>query len=114
MVWRWIKRLLLVAAGLFAVALAVFVVSGWRAFGKSATGERRARMERSPQWKGGSFENPQPLWNDVWGSMTGMMSASEHVRPSAPVPTEPVDPARFQTPPPSGLRVTWLGHSTVL
>ncbi|HEY8209403.1 MAG TPA: MBL fold metallo-hydrolase [Myxococcaceae bacterium] len=71
-------------------------------------------MERSPQWQGGAFENPQPLWNDVWGSLTGMMSASEHVRPSAPVPVEPVDPARFQEAPPSGLRVTWLGHSTVL
>ena len=113
-IWRWFKRLALAAGGLIALGLAIFVVSGWTAFGQRASGERRARMERSPQWQGGAFENPQPLWNDVWGSMTGMLSASEHTSPSAPVPTEPVDPARFQTPPPSGLRVTWLGHSTTL
>jgi L-ascorbate metabolism protein UlaG (beta-lactamase superfamily) len=116
MVRRWIKRLGLGVVGLLALAIAVFVISGWRAFGQAATGERRARMERSPQWRGGAFENPQPLWNDVWGSLTGMMRVSEHVSPSAgaPVPVEPVDAARFQAPPPSGLRVTWLGHSTVL
>jgi L-ascorbate metabolism protein UlaG (beta-lactamase superfamily) len=116
MVRRWITRLGLGAIGLLVLAIGVSVVSGWRAFGQRATGERRARMERSPQWKGGSFENPQPLWNDVWGSLTGMMRAGEHVSPSAeaPVPVEPVDPARFEQPPPSGLRVTWLGHSTVL
>src|SRR5947208_468527 len=105
MVRLWIKRVGLAAIGLLAVAILVFVVSGWRAFGRRATGERRARMERSPQWKGGSFENPQPLWNDVWGSLTGMMAASEHASPSTPVLAEPVDPARFREPPPSGLRV---------
>jgi len=116
MVRRWITRLGIGAIGLLVLAMGVTVVSGWRAFGQRATGGRRARMERSPQWKGGSFENPQPLWNDVWGSLTGMTRASEYASPSAdaPVPVEPVDPARFEQPPPSGLRVTWLGHSTVL
>src|SRR5687767_12329363 len=68
-VWRWIRRLALAVVGLLALGLASFVVSGWPAFAQRATGERRARMERSRQWIGGGFENPQPLWNDVWGSM---------------------------------------------
>src|SRR5262245_56556668 len=111
---RWIKRFAVGVGVLLTLALCVFVVSGLTAFGHRAVGERRARMERSPQWKDGAFENPQPLWNDVWGSMTRMFDGSEHRSPSAPVPAEPVDPARFQEPPPGWLRVTWMGHSTVL
>jgi hypothetical protein len=30
------------------------------------------------------------------------------------LPTVAVDPVRFQTPPPTGLRVTWLGHAALL
>ncbi|MFY1827522.1 MBL fold metallo-hydrolase, partial [Myxococcus fulvus] len=31
-----------------------------------------------------------------------------------PLAVEPIDPKRFQTPPASGLRVTWMGHSSQL
>src|SRR5437868_6741390 len=72
-------------------------------------------MERSPQWKDGHFNNPQPLVNDIWGSMTGMFHASPDVSPGHfQLPMEAVDRQRFDTPPTSGLRVTWLGHSTLL
>ena len=40
-----------------------------------------------------------------------MLEASAHVSPSAPVP---VVTQRVQAPPPTGLRVTWLGHSSTL
>jgi L-ascorbate metabolism protein UlaG (beta-lactamase superfamily) len=36
------------------------------------------------------------------------------VAPQSPPSTVPVEPGRFASPPPSGLRVTWLGHSTIL
>jgi L-ascorbate metabolism protein UlaG (beta-lactamase superfamily) len=71
-------------------------------------------MERSPQWKDGRFRNPQPIRNDLWRVLRDLAGASAHRRPEEPVPTEPVDPARFDAPPDSGLRTTWLGHSTVL
>ena len=63
----WRRRLKRITAGLGIVLVAgltAAVIDGWKAFGHRATGERRARMERSPQWKDGHFENPQPLWND--------------------------------------------------
>ncbi len=96
-------------AGIFALAW-----DGWTAFGHRATGVRLARMEKSPQWKEGHFNNPQPLANDLWGSLTGLFNVSHDVSPAAPPDVPPVDPGRFATPPASGLRITWFGHSSVL
>lgn len=106
-VLKWLGLALLV---LVLVAL----VDGWRAFGKGASGARRARMEASKQWRDGHFENPEPLVNDTWGSIGALKDASDDASPRTPLSFPKVDPARFATPPPSGLRVTWLGHSTTL
>ncbi len=84
------------------------------ALGDRADGRRRARMERSPQWKNGRFVNPQPLWNDYLGIATGFLKASRYRTPAGPLPIVSTNPALFATPPASGLRVTWLGHSTLL
>lgn len=115
MKWRsGMARVARWAGMLLALALVATVASAWTAMGSRAEGARRARMERSPEWKDGHFENPQPLVNDLWGSLTGMMDASPDVSPRQPMPTVVGDRKRFETPPASGLRVTWLGHSTVL
>jgi L-ascorbate metabolism protein UlaG (beta-lactamase superfamily) len=92
----------------------VMVVLGWKAFGHRAQGERRARMERSPQWKNGHFENPQPLVNDLVGMTRGLFHVSAFADPSSPLPYVMVDPKTLATPPASGLRVTWLGHASTL
>jgi L-ascorbate metabolism protein UlaG (beta-lactamase superfamily) len=107
------KRRLLMGA-LMTMALTGIGLSACATFGKRPSGERRARMERSPQWKDGRFVNPQPIVNDTWGIVRDVGNGSEHRVPTLPVPTEQVDPRRFDAPPPSGLRVTWLGHSTLL
>ncbi len=82
--------------------------------GSSATGERKARMEKSPQWHDGAFENPQPIVNDYWETLSGFLHTSPDVEPKTPVPVVRGRSDDFQTPPPSGLRVTWLGHSTTM
>jgi L-ascorbate metabolism protein UlaG (beta-lactamase superfamily) len=99
---------------LLAVVLAAIAADAWTALGARANGARRTRMEGSPQWKDGHFENPQPLWNDWWGSLSAMFKASPNVGPSEPPPFVAGDRRRFETPPATGLRVTWLGHSTTL
>ena len=113
----WRRRLRRGAAGLglfVVLGLTALIVDGCTAFGHRPTGARRERMLRSPQWKDGHFENPQPLWNNTWGAMTSMFHASPYASPVEAVPTETIDPARFAPPPASGLRVTWLGHATTL
>ncbi|MEW5737574.1 MAG: MBL fold metallo-hydrolase [Myxococcota bacterium] len=90
------------------------MVDGWEAFGQTAKGDFRARVEASPQWQDGHFENPQPLVNDTWGMVKGAWRMSADTTPKTEVPFEPVPKERFDTPPASGLRVTWLGHATTL
>jgi len=104
---RWVVVLAL------SIAISA-VLSGWRAFGRRADGERRARMERSPQFRDGSFVNPEPLRNDAWLTLEGMFTASPYRAPSEPVKVVATDPASVAAAPPSGLRATWLGHSSLL
>lgn len=111
---RGVLRLAALLAAALVVLCGVVLVSGWRAFGKRAEGERRARMEQSPQWGAGHFDNPEPLWNDWWGALVGAFHASAHGSPTPPLQIEPIDPRRFDRPPRSGLRVTWFGHAALL
>jgi len=88
--------------------------SGWRAYGKRPSGARRARMEGSPNWKGGHFVNPEPMENDLVGAVLGVFQKSRYTSPDEPVPTAAIDGRRFATPPFTWLGVTWFGHSTFL
>ena len=103
---KWLTLML----ALFVLAV---VVSGWRAFGHRAEGARLARMQRSPQWHDGSFENPQPILSGT-GGLSHFFHRSEHVRPSGPIATVTLRPESLAIAPATGLRVTWLGHSTTL
>jgi L-ascorbate metabolism protein UlaG (beta-lactamase superfamily) len=107
---RWIRRGL-ATIGLFVLgAIAFTIADGWEAFGKAPEGARRARMVRSPQWGESTFVNPQPLYNDWWGMAALVFSGSAYRTPEMEIP---VMTPRFAVPP-SELRVTWLGHSTLL
>ena len=111
---RWLWRSLAIAALLVLVPVACALALAWPSLGARPKGARLQRVEASPQWKNGQFHNPQPLFNDPWGSLLGMRHISPHVSPASPLPVVSVDPASLATPPASGLRVTWMGHSTVL
>jgi L-ascorbate metabolism protein UlaG (beta-lactamase superfamily) len=76
----------------------------------------RERIERSPQWRDGKFRNrleriDGPIWRSFGEFFFG---GSKHRRPTEPIPVEPRTARDYATPPASGLRVTWLGHSSTL
>ncbi len=71
-------------------------------------------MERSPEWNGAHFENPQPIINDAVGSITTMFHADKNSAPPEPPAHIYVSKERFAVAPASGLRVTWFGHSATL
>jgi L-ascorbate metabolism protein UlaG (beta-lactamase superfamily) len=100
-------------AGLMAIAAAGILVN-CAALGGRARGARLERMRRSPEWQGSHFENPQPIVNDTWAAIIGLVRPDPNVAPESPPSTVHVEASRFVRPPPSGLRVTWLGHSTTL
>src|SRR5258706_9990290 len=85
-------------------------------FGSRAKGPRLERMRGSPQFAEGAFRNPTGAAPKIQrgGSLVGEYLFGGQARtPPAPLPSE--DPrAAWQRRPDSGLRATWLGHSTVL
>ncbi|MFO0579540.1 MAG: MBL fold metallo-hydrolase [Polyangia bacterium] len=111
---RALRRLvrLLGVALLFLIAVAL--VQGWRAFGHRTEGARKERLQHSPRWQGGHVTNPQPLRNYLWRGIKGAWGASPYTSPREPVPVAAVDASRLAQPPATGVRATWLGHSTTL
>jgi L-ascorbate metabolism protein UlaG (beta-lactamase superfamily) len=90
-----------------------------KSMGKRADGLRLARMKASPQWRGQGFHNAFPVapgLRDPDAAFPGVRDflwGGERRVPSAPLPSvDPLDAWRLK--PQSGLRATWLGHSTVL
>jgi L-ascorbate metabolism protein UlaG (beta-lactamase superfamily) len=87
--------------------------------GTRAGGARLERMQASPLWAGGRFQNVHPVLPNLrdptvpMPSLKDFMCGGERRSPRAPLPsTNPLD--TWAKRPQSGLRVTWLGHSTVL
>ena len=114
-VWRVIRALLLGILGLVllvAVAAGSLYLLARRNFGGVVEGARLARIERSPQWRDGQFRNRLPRV-DRWRPGAGP-AGSAHRSPDAPVTIVRRSGADYRTPPSSGLRVTWLGHSALL
>ena len=97
-----------------AAIVAAGGIANCAAIGGRATGARLERMRQSPEWRGSHFENPQPLLNDTWAALVHLFRPDPNVDPKSPPSTIAVERDRFAAPPPSGLRVTWLGHSTIL
>src|SRR5690349_19319232 len=69
--WPRPRRVLSVLGLLVLLFALVAIVDGWAAFGTAPAGARAQRVQASPQWGDGIFHNPEPLWNDVWGMLTG-------------------------------------------
>jgi L-ascorbate metabolism protein UlaG (beta-lactamase superfamily) len=113
-VWHYTKRTLQILGVVIVLVAGFAIIDGWQAFGRGAEGARLTRMQQSSQYGDGTFVNPQPLVNHFGEMVTGMLSVSGDATPHAPLPVDAVDASRFATPPASGLRVTWLGHSTML
>lgn len=93
-----------------------------RALGARPSGPRRERIEASPRYVDGTFRNTAPLKSTLredqtLGQRIGIIS--EFFRggprrfPDVPLPVEsPLE--AWSRPAETGLRATWLGHSTVL
>ena len=115
-VLRWVVRIGLAVAVLAAVAGGTLWLLARDAMGGALAGERLARAEHSAQWRDGRFRNRLPRV-DIGGSRglrEFFFGGSDYRDPREPVSFERRTAADYRTPPASGLRVTWLGHSTLL
>ncbi|MDB5874851.1 MAG: hypothetical protein JWQ07_4293 [Ramlibacter sp.] len=90
-----------------------------KSFGKKAAGLRLERMKASPLWAGEGFRNLHPVLPGLRNTevprptLSDFLCGGNRRIPQGPLPS--VNPAEAWTRKPgSGLRATWLGHSTVL
>ncbi|MFF7945421.1 MBL fold metallo-hydrolase [Streptomyces griseorubiginosus] len=92
------------------------------AFGADPSGERLARIRRSPHFKDGVFQNPggnptriRPDASPLDFAKVFFDSDSRPRRaPEGRIPVHPTTLADLSRPPATGLRLTWMGHSSVL
>lgn len=90
-----------------------------KSLGKRAAGLRLERMKASPLWGGAGFRNFHPVLPGLRDSsvprpsLSDFLFASGRRMPQGPLPSlNPLD--TWRRPAGTGLRATWLGHSTVL
>ena len=118
---KWPRRLLkflifvLVLAGTGIAVL--YWSSGWGAtLGGKIEGDRLARIEASPNFANGRAQNVAPTTlgsGSPWEFTVEYFRGAEKRKPPSPVPMERPDPAQLETPKERGIRLIWLGHSTV-
>jgi L-ascorbate metabolism protein UlaG (beta-lactamase superfamily) len=89
-------------------------------FGADPTGDRLERIRRSPNFVAGAFRNPVAARmarpDSVLPLLRTYLRPEDRAKrtPSGTIPVRRLTAADLSAPPSSGLRVTWLGHSSVL
>jgi hypothetical protein len=116
---RWLKImaiLFVLTALLFSILVGWALSQAWRPMGKMATGQRLARMTQATQWNGEKFDDILPRVEPNLLKILPAWFAKPHPyrRPKEPLPRKNATRAAFSTPPETGLRITWLGHSTLI
>ena len=101
-------------AVMLVVAVSTLSINGCSTFNAKPDAEELAREQRSAQWAQGHFNNQQPMWSDMRGTLVGLFTATADQSPQAPVPVVSDGGAVLRTAAPSGLRITWFGHSSAL
>lgn len=97
-------------------SVVVLFVRAWIPMGALARGERLDRMERSGHFSDGHFEDIMPRSEPELLKVfpKWLAGGDAHRRPREALPHRQLTKGDFEKPPVSGLRITWLGHSTLI
>jgi L-ascorbate metabolism protein UlaG (beta-lactamase superfamily) len=113
----WYALRVAVGIALGAAAATWVSTDHLRAFGGPPGDATLARMRASPRFVGDHFENAEPTGVMVrggWATMKHALLGHELRVPSCALPMIGDVRALLERAPASGLRITWLGHSTTL
>lgn len=109
---RFLRAMLVLAAVLAVLVWLAFRLPG---FGAAAEGERLARMQQSPAWVQGRFENTPPYIQDLALVENFRLYSQDQVRePQFTIPVIALSPQSLRAAPRPGLRTVWFGHASVL
>jgi hypothetical protein len=122
---KWQRIGLYVIGALMALAIAFAITlhatsHGYATFGGTPAGARLSRMKASERYLDGQFQNLEPtgLMEDarsIIDTTAQFIFGNGEMRvPSCPLPMASGIGSALRTPPETGLRITWLGHSTTL
>ncbi len=108
----------ILAFGLIVAMLATATsCTALRSMGGTPGGDRLARMRTSPQYdvEDEHFANALGHMQPKWGEVVGRYLRNDaQTRPDKPLPRDESLSFRVRHPPAGNLRVSWIGHSTLL
>jgi len=115
---RMVLLWLLGAIGVLVLALFAYFAFAPR-IGSNPTGERLKRIEASPNYADGKFQNLVETNMDMpAGKMAGVLwqfiKGGEGRKPKDTIPTVDLDLAAWKAVPDSAFAVAWFGHSSLL
>jgi L-ascorbate metabolism protein UlaG (beta-lactamase superfamily) len=109
------KKVLVMAVVLVTVLGGVITMYCCTSIGKIAKGARLDAFKASPNWRDGKFVNSvASIEPKFFESLGKWIRGADNTVPDSPIPVARRARIDFEVAPKSGLRVTWLGHSTFL
>ena len=112
---RPLRRGLGATLGLGLLLLGIGVADAWTAIGTTPSAARVERLQGSPQYRDGKFVDTIPrVEPDIWLASRRWLQGTENSQPTSALPVLFRRASEFASAPASGLRITWLGHSTLL
>ncbi len=117
---RWVKRGTAGVSALVLVgALLLYATtSGCATFGSLPEGARQERISKNPHFIEGEFKNDEAttmMVDNTFTTMKEFLLGNGQMRtPSCALPLDTSAPKQWAAAPQTGLRITWMGHSTTL
>jgi len=108
---RWLLAIVVVLTGVGGVILAKACAT----VGAAPSGTVKEKLKESPNYKDDRFVNQIPVDDpSTFKALKEWVKGAAHTVPQDPIAVQKRTASDFATPPPGGLRITWLGHSTSL
>ncbi|NOS94688.1 MAG: MBL fold metallo-hydrolase [Cyclobacteriaceae bacterium] len=108
------KILMIILLVILVAAVGIYLFMQTAVFGAHPSGDRQARIEKSPNYKNGAFQNltPTPVQSEnfsAWKVMWKYFNTPKSSEPSQPLPSVRTDLKNIQSDKPV---VVWFGHSS--
>jgi L-ascorbate metabolism protein UlaG (beta-lactamase superfamily) len=109
------QRIVLATVLLFVGTGGIIMASACATVGATPSGEVRELLKQSPNYKEDRFVNPLPMEDPKMGkALKEWIRGGKNTEPNEPVSTSAISRGDFDDKPGSGVRITWIGHSTSL
>jgi L-ascorbate metabolism protein UlaG (beta-lactamase superfamily) len=111
---KWLRTVVLAIATVFSAG-GILMIATCSAVGATPRGVQLDTIKQSPNYRDGRFVNKLPMTKpEFFKTMKEWMKSGDNTTPTEALPVVQRQKTDFETSPASGLRITWIGHSTSL